>query len=365
MSVSERILKRREELALTQTELAKRAGLKPPAISQYESGSRSPSYEALIKLSNALGVTSDYLISGGAIKSDLINEKTAKILFNVIQDMSIENREKLLQYAAFLTNNYLVDFGVPTLNGYTEYADYVYKNFSNCELPVNVIEIAAKMGISVYKDNLQGDYEGLLIKNNGKCFVVLDESIDYERRIKFTIATLIGHAVMPWHLKSNYYIRKKGTSMLHTSDSHEIEAQKFAAYLIMPQIHFMKDFNRERMGIEEIKEVAEKRYDISVTAFLNQMVDFHGEKYAVIQSKAHEIIKTYQGKRAIVQKINVKSVAYSFYKDSTPKQEEIRNASVPASYWFLDADTSETVFESSIYNPKYDSTLTLLTFSSK
>lgn len=361
MSVSERIAKRREELKLTQTELARRAGLKPPTISQYESGTRSPSYEALIKLSSALDVTSDFLISGGEIKSDLINEKTAKILINVIQNMSIENREKLLQYASFLTNTQVANFGIPILNSPAEYSDYVYKNFSNGEVPVNVFEIATKMGISIYYDNLQDEYEGLLVKSSGKCFAVLDKNMDFERRIKFTLSTLIGHAAMPWHLKSNYYIRKKGTSTLHTIDFHEMEAQKFAAFLLMPQIHFMKDLNKEIIGMDGVKELAENRYDISVTAFLNQMVDFRGEKYAFIQSKSHEIVSMHQGKRPIVEAINENSSAYSFYKGLIPQQEEVRNAEVPASFWFSDAEKDETVFESSIFNPKFGNALTLVT----
>lgn len=360
MSVSERIAKRREELGLTQTDLAKRAGLKPPAISQYESGTRSPSYEALIKLSNALDLTTDYLISGNEIKSDTINEKTAKILINIIQDMTIENREKLLQYAAFLMNLRLVDFGIPTLNGYAEYADYIYRNFSDGQLPVDVYKIASNMGISVYKDSLKDEYEGLLIKNAVKCIAILDQEIDFGRRLKFTLAMLIGHAVIPWHLKSNYYIRKKGTSTMHTEESHKIEAQKFAAYLTMPQIHFMKDLSKEQMCMRRIKDIAEDRYDVSVSSFLNQMVDFSGEKYAVVQSKHNEITKSYPGKRVIVDKINEYSIAYSFSIEPIPIQEEIREAQVPALYWFADAEDGETVFESSIFNPIYGSVLTLI-----
>jgi transcriptional regulator with XRE-family HTH domain len=53
MSVKDRIIQLRKDLGLNQTELAKRAGLKPPAISQYESGVRNPSYDALLKLASA------------------------------------------------------------------------------------------------------------------------------------------------------------------------------------------------------------------------------------------------------------------------------------------------------------------------
>ena len=53
---------RRRELKLTQTELAKEANLTPAAISQFESGTRKPSFKTLSSLSDALKVTTDYLL---------------------------------------------------------------------------------------------------------------------------------------------------------------------------------------------------------------------------------------------------------------------------------------------------------------
>lgn len=359
MSVAERIARRREELGLTQTELAKKAGLKPPAISQYESGVRSPSYEALIKLTNALDVTTDFLISGSEIKSDIINEKTAKILINIIQEMSVEKKEMLLQYASFLTNMHMVDFGIPILNNYAEYADYIFKNFSDGSLPVNVFDVASKLGISIYKDNLGELSEGTLIKNSGKSYIILDDGITNQERIKFTVAILIGHAIIPWHIKSSY-IRNKGTSTLHNSDRHSIEAQKFAASLIMPQTLFLKDLTKEGFRIKRAKEISKQKYGVSLTSFLNKMVDYQGDKYSVVFSNNEEVKKSFSGKRPLVEKVNKNSIAYSFFKNP-PEQEEIRGAEVPASYWFSDAEEDEVVYEESICNPVYGDAVTLIT----
>ena len=360
MSISGRIASRRAQIGLTQTELAQRAGLKPPAISQYESGARSPSYEALIKLSNALNVTTDYLISGEEVKSNIISDRTTKILMNIIKDMSAENKEKLLEYTLFLTNTHMASLGIPILNTATEYADYVYKKFGDGTLPVNVHEIASKLGILVYDGDLQGEYEGLLIKNNEKCVAILNKNINFEPRVKFTLSMLLGHVVIPWHSKSNYYVRKSGTSTLLTEEPQEIEAQKFAAYLLMPSTHFLKDLRKGRVSIKDVKEIADNKYKVSVTSFLNQMVDFSGERFGWVQSNMNKILKVYQGKRPIVENVNEMSVAYSFYSNPTPQQEEIREAQVPASYWFSDAKKGEMVFESSIFNPKYGNAMTLI-----
>ena len=52
----------REARGLSQADLAKRTGLQPAAVSHFETGHRSPSFENLRKLSDALGVSVDYLL---------------------------------------------------------------------------------------------------------------------------------------------------------------------------------------------------------------------------------------------------------------------------------------------------------------
>ena len=47
---------------LNQAELAARAGLQPAAISHFENGQRRPSFENLRRLSDALEVTTDFLL---------------------------------------------------------------------------------------------------------------------------------------------------------------------------------------------------------------------------------------------------------------------------------------------------------------
>jgi transcriptional regulator with XRE-family HTH domain len=355
MSVTERILKKREELNFSQTDLAKRAGLKPPAISQYESGSRKPSYEALIKLSNALGVTTDYLISGKEVKSDNISDKTIKVLFKLIPNLSVENKDKLLEYAIFLSSG-TVDNKIPILNE-GDYADYVLKNYSDNELPIDVYKIAKKFNISIYDDELV-DGEGILI-NGKKKVIILDKRITNKQRRKFTIAILIGHTLIPWHVQPTYTVRKIGTSTLLTDDTQEMEAQNFAAGLIMPQVHLEKDFVKMKASIESLKNLATDKYDVSLFSLANRLVDYAKDKYALIQSENFDIIKTFQGSRPIIEKLHPKSIAATFF-DNPSVVEEIRKGEVPADYWLLDAKNDELIYEESIYNPEFKKVLTLI-----
>ena len=64
MSIGKRIRKRRQELKLTQEDLASALGLTPQHISGIEQDKRNPSLSSLAKLAEELGITVDYLVTG-------------------------------------------------------------------------------------------------------------------------------------------------------------------------------------------------------------------------------------------------------------------------------------------------------------
>ena len=57
-----RLVLARQIRKLNQEELARKSGLKPAAISHFETGARKPSFDNLKKLADALQVTGDYLL---------------------------------------------------------------------------------------------------------------------------------------------------------------------------------------------------------------------------------------------------------------------------------------------------------------
>jgi transcriptional regulator with XRE-family HTH domain len=59
---SQRLAAARELRQLTQSQLAEKSGFAPSAINHFEQGRRSPSFDNLRRLANALNVTTDYLL---------------------------------------------------------------------------------------------------------------------------------------------------------------------------------------------------------------------------------------------------------------------------------------------------------------
>lgn len=79
--IANRISDRRRKLNLTQEALAELADVTPQFISNAESAKRGMRPENLLKVSSALGVSADYLLTGDIIDKDqlLISDKLSKL----------------------------------------------------------------------------------------------------------------------------------------------------------------------------------------------------------------------------------------------------------------------------------------------
>ena len=88
----------REQRGYSQAELATKASLQPAAISHFETGQRSPSFENLRRLSDALDVSVDYLL--GRIDEEKHGQgmgaiPRARSLFRHAENLSDESFEFL------------------------------------------------------------------------------------------------------------------------------------------------------------------------------------------------------------------------------------------------------------------------------
>lgn len=85
---------------LSQSELAEEAQLQPSAVSHFETGRRSPSFDNLKALSEALQVTTDYLL-GRVDEPGLMGASTDK-LFRHAENMSRDDLDTLTEFAEML-----------------------------------------------------------------------------------------------------------------------------------------------------------------------------------------------------------------------------------------------------------------------
>lgn len=96
---AERLRKTRERQGYNQSELARRSGLTPAAISQLEGGQREPNFSTLVRLATALGTTPNDLMGIGAGEPA---DPSVQALFREVKKLEPDDFDKVKAFAQFL-----------------------------------------------------------------------------------------------------------------------------------------------------------------------------------------------------------------------------------------------------------------------
>lgn len=96
----DRLRAARQLRSLSQSDLAVKADLQPSAVSHFETGRRAPSFDNLKALSEALQVTTDYLL-GRVDEPGVMGAATDK-LFRHAENMSSDDLDTLTGFAEML-----------------------------------------------------------------------------------------------------------------------------------------------------------------------------------------------------------------------------------------------------------------------
>jgi Zn-dependent peptidase ImmA (M78 family) len=131
---------------------------------------------------------------------------------------------------------------------------------------VNIRKIAEDEGFQISRERLDEELSGFLIKG-ARGFVIGVNSANAPTRQRFTIAHECGHAFLhdfeDVHIDRAFKLRSPLSS--EATDVEEIEANTFAAWLLMPEEMLRRDLID--MGIDVESDIAlqqlAKRYEVS------------------------------------------------------------------------------------------------------
>lgn len=108
--------------------------------------------------------------------------------------------------------------------------------------PVPVRRIARQLGLPIVEEDLGTDISALLVSDGTKSWIVVNGK-HHKNRKRFSIAHEIAHHVLGHqlasgekvHVDKRLYVAPRGPTASQGIDSTEIEANQFAAALLMPK----------------------------------------------------------------------------------------------------------------------------------
>jgi hypothetical protein len=224
-------------------------------------------------------------------------------------------------------------------------------------------EIVGTIGLTVKEVDAES-FDGALVRIIGvpKGKIAINANIREPGRKRFTLAHELGHYILPSHARQSVACRPNEIERWTPSMSQtELEANRFAAALLMPKPLIMEEL-RSEPSLEQARRISE-HCQASLTAATYRLVELSSYPIAVVLST--------MGRRAWFQRskefgravelgsVSPQSFAHDcFCGTSVPTRPE----PVPATAWLYEDGLVENarIWEESKPMPFYDAVLTLL-----
>ena len=150
------------------------------------------------------------------------------------------------------------------------------KLINNCGIsspPVPVDVIAESLGATLRFAPFDGELAGVLVRDEDNDRVVIGvNSLHHLHRQRFTIAHECGHLQLHQgkriHIDHAFRVNRRDGTSSRALDHEEIEANRFAAELLMPSKMIIGDLTERDLDIEDESElkVLADRYQVSLQA---------------------------------------------------------------------------------------------------
>jgi len=152
---------------------------------------------------------------------------------------------------------------------------FQYLSSAECgvtEAPVDVERLAEYLGATIQPAPIEDNVSGMVFKHKGR-YIIGINSTHPETRKRFTIAHEMGHIVLHQldqvHVDKQFPVKLRDDISSQAIDPHEIEANAFAAALLMPEAMLKNDISEfleiDSENEDELAELANK-YGVSTKA---------------------------------------------------------------------------------------------------
>jgi Zn-dependent peptidase ImmA (M78 family) len=153
------------------------------------------------------------------------------------------------------------------------------KKHSITEPPVPVERIARAEGLPIIETVYSGDVSGALIRSNGLVGIAVNTTHHPNRR-RFTVAHELAHFQLKHegeHVDRDFTVLRRDDRSSEANDWLEIEANAYAACLLMPREFLLRDLRVNFKGDLDLSEehlaTIAKRYKVSTTALNYRLIN--------------------------------------------------------------------------------------------
>jgi len=225
---------------------------------------------------------------------------------------------------------------------------------------IHIKDIAMERGAFVRERLLEGS-EARLIRKGRLGIITVNSKIPEEGRKRFAIAHELGHFEM--HNDSQMIMcDEEDMYVWNENKAQELEANEFAASILMPTEIFEKYLRPEPPNMDRVKELAEE-FRTTLTATALRYVQLSIEPCALVVSK-DGVIKWYRKSNSfdfhvkVGQKLSPDTYAFDFYDEINLPD---RPQKAPATAWLAgNIDDGAEIYEHSIALPSYGTVLSIL-----
>lgn len=161
----------------------------------------------------------------------------------------------------------------------------LFAQYGVLSAPVDVVYLSNALGIELRIRNFEKDLSGFAYQKDGEKIVGVNANEGYLRQ-RFTIAHELGHIFMhprtDLSVDKNFAMRFRNGVSSQGTDLKEIEANYFAAELLMPEEFLKEDIENHQQqfgGVDfesdEVVSQLAKKYKVSRHAMLVRLASLH------------------------------------------------------------------------------------------
>jgi Zn-dependent peptidase ImmA (M78 family) len=149
------------------------------------------------------------------------------------------------------------------------------------EPPVPVEKIANMLGARVVTDDFNNEISGILFRSDAETVIGVAKEQSKTRQ-RFTIAHEIGHLLLhdaeEVHVDREFRVKLRSQASSAAVDVDEIEANAFAAGLLMPETFLRRDVRQLSVDFDDATQVEAlaKRYHVSAQAMTFRLLNLLG-----------------------------------------------------------------------------------------